>query len=145
MKASRPGREQEDGLGEDGGTCGGGARHRPRRGAAFVFPCTLPEPQLPYSTRYTCRPTDTARTCANAAPPQRVGRGSATTSSEGVEAEAWRWRSSTRAEEEEEETVRMHGHRRPLARWSYRNAWDARSEAKRRQTAGSGGSEARGT
>jgi hypothetical protein len=50
MKASRPGREQEDGLGEDGGTCGGGARRRPRRGAAFVSPCTPPEPQLPSPT-----------------------------------------------------------------------------------------------
>jgi hypothetical protein len=36
-------------------------------------------------------------------------------------------------EEEEEEMVRRHGRRRPLARWSCRNAWDARSEAKRRE------------
>jgi hypothetical protein len=96
MKASRLGREQEDGLGEDGGTYGGGVRRRPQRGAAFVSPCTPPEPQLPSPTRYTCRPTSTARACANAAPPQRMGRGSATTSSEDAEAEARGWRSSSR-------------------------------------------------
>jgi hypothetical protein len=75
-----------------------------------------------------------------------VGRGGAATSSEDAEAEAWRWRSSARVEEqEEEETVRRHGRRRPLVRRSYRNVWDTRSEVKQRQTAGSDGSEARGT
>ncbi|KAF8706486.1 hypothetical protein HU200_030760 [Digitaria exilis] len=101
--------------------------------------------------RYTSRgPSATARAWANAEeeeePPAQWrscgGRGSAATSMSGRD-EAPRW-SSARAKAETL-TARRQGRRRPWARRRWRKPSEARREAKRRQTAGSCGSEARGT